>query len=61
MSPKILISNHAVDVGGVIVEPGGEIPGNADPATVKQLENDGRIRDSGGSKQPQSKQSSKGE
>lgn len=44
MSPKVLSSTHAEDVGnGLVVEPGQEIPSDADPAVVKRLEDEGRV------------------
>ena len=43
--PKKLASEHAEDVGGVIVEPGDTIPKSADDDVVKQLEDDGKIAD----------------
>ena len=43
--PKRLQSEHAEDVGGMIVEPGDTIPKGADDDVVKRLEDDGRIVD----------------
>lgn len=43
MSPKILTSSHAEDVGSAVVEPGGEIPSDADKDVVKRLESEGKI------------------
>lgn len=45
MSPKILTSSHAEDVGGYVVEPGGEIPKGADRDTVARLESEGKVAD----------------
>jgi hypothetical protein len=45
MTPKILTSSHAEDVGGYVVEPGGEIPKGANEDTVKRLEEEGKLRD----------------
>jgi hypothetical protein len=45
MAGKVLKSDHAEDVGGVIVEPGGEIPDDADEDAVKALEAAGKIGD----------------
>lgn len=42
--PKVLTSTHAEDVGGgLVVEPGQEIPSDADPEVVKRLEADGLV------------------
>ena len=42
--PKVLRSAHAEDVGGgLVVEPGSEIPSDADPEVVKRLETEGRV------------------
>jgi hypothetical protein len=44
MSPKVLSSTHAEDVGnGLVVEPGQPIPSDADPDVVKRLESEGRV------------------
>lgn len=48
--PKVLRSDHAEDVGGVIVEPGESIPRGADADVVKQLEADGKIVDTSSKK-----------
>jgi hypothetical protein len=43
--PRVLIGNHAEDVGGGrVVEPGQPIPADADPAVIARLEADGRVR-----------------
>jgi hypothetical protein len=44
MSPKVLTAAHAEDVGGFVVEPGGEIPADADKDTVKRLEAEGKVQ-----------------
>lgn len=42
--PKVLRSAHAEDVGGGLVcEPGQEIPDGADPEVVKRLEDEGLV------------------
>jgi hypothetical protein len=42
--PKHLTGSHAEDVGGgLVVEPGHEIPASADPETVKRLQTDGLL------------------
>lgn len=42
--PKVLRSAHAEDVGnGRVVEPGAEIPSDADPDVVKRLDSEGRV------------------
>jgi hypothetical protein len=39
-----LTSNHAEDLGGFTVEPGAEFdPDTADPATLKRLEDEGKV------------------
>lgn len=43
MSPKVLTGRHAEDVGTAVVEPGGEIPSDADKDVVKRLESEGKI------------------
>lgn len=43
MSPKVLTSSHAEDVGSAVVEPGQRIPDDADKAIVKRLEGEGKI------------------
>lgn len=43
--PKVLISDHAEDVGGVIVEPGQPLPDNVDGAVLERLEADGKLAD----------------
>jgi hypothetical protein len=40
---KTLRANHAVDVGGRVVEPDQAIPDDADPDIVARLEADGLI------------------
>jgi len=45
MSPKILVGQHAEDVGSAVVEPGGEIPSDADKDVVKRLESEGKLAD----------------
>ena len=52
MSPKVLTGAHAEDVGGYVVEPGQEIPADADPEVVKRLEAAGLVAET---KQPTSK------
>jgi hypothetical protein len=42
---KVLTSTHAEDVGGRIVEPGQEIPDDADPEVVKRLEAEGKLHE----------------
>jgi hypothetical protein len=41
--PRVLISDHAEDVGGVIVEPGQEVPDDADADVLERLEADGKL------------------
>ena len=43
--PKVLRSDHAEDIGGVIVEPGDAIPKDADAEVVKRLDAEGKIAD----------------
>jgi hypothetical protein len=43
--PQILTGRHAEDVGGQIVEPGGEIPKDADPKVLERLERQGLLAD----------------
>lgn len=45
MSPKILRSTHAEDVGSAVVEPGDQIPDDADADVVKRLQDEGKIED----------------
>lgn len=42
---KTLISDHAEDVGGAIVEPGDEIPDGADDEVLERLEAEGKLGD----------------
>jgi hypothetical protein len=42
---RVLTGSHAEDVGGIIVEPGGEIPSDADLEVLERLEADGRLGD----------------
>jgi hypothetical protein len=49
---KRLVSKHAEDVGGFIVEPGHEFDEkSADAATVERLTNEGKLADVSPSKQ----------
>lgn len=41
--PKILTGRHAELLGSTQVEPGQEIPADADKDVVKRLEDEGRI------------------
>lgn len=43
--PRVLISDHAEDVGGVIVEPGDPLPDDVDDDVVERLEADGKLGD----------------
>jgi hypothetical protein len=45
MSPKLLASTHAEDVGSAVVEPGQPIPDDADQSVVSRLEAEGKISD----------------
>jgi hypothetical protein len=58
MSPKILRSTHAEDVGSAVVEPGDQIPDDADADVVKRLRDEGKIEDSD---EPDEGSSAKGE
>lgn len=40
---KTLRASHAVDVGGMVVEPGDPIPDDADPSIVQRLEDEGLL------------------
>ena len=42
---KVLQSDHAEDVGGVIVEPGQEVPDDADDEVLGRLEDEGKLGD----------------
>lgn len=42
---KVLSSAHAEDVGGYVVEPGAEIPSDADPAVIARLDAEGKLTD----------------
>ena len=42
---KRLQSDHAEDVGGIVVEPGDTIPKGADDDVVKRLEDEGKLVD----------------
>lgn len=43
---RVLISDHAEDMGGFTVEPYAEFdPDDADPETLKRLEDEGKIGD----------------
>lgn len=43
---KRLVSNHAEDVGGFIVEPGQDFDeSEADEATIKRLADEGKLAD----------------
>jgi hypothetical protein len=45
---KVLLSDHAEDVGGVIVEPGEKIPAkDVDDDVVERLEAEGKIGEPG--------------
>jgi hypothetical protein len=47
--PKVLLSDHAEDIGGVIVEPGEKIPTkDVDDDVVERLEAEGKIGEPGG-------------
>lgn len=48
--PKILTGPHAEYVGNAFVEPGDEIPADADAATIERLQAEGKIHDTGGKK-----------
>ena len=54
MSPKVLIAAHAEDVGGHVVEPGQEIPADADPEVVNRLVADGRVAEAKPKTKPKS-------
>jgi hypothetical protein len=41
--PKILVGGHAELLGTTMVEPGHEIPNDADTDIVKRLQDEGRI------------------
>jgi hypothetical protein len=43
---KILTGRHAEHVGDAVVEPGGEIPADADPELLARLEAEGKLADS---------------
>jgi hypothetical protein len=45
MTKRRLIAAHAEDVGGVIVEPGGELPDDVDDEVLERLEADGKLGD----------------
>ena len=49
---KRLISDHAEDVGGVIVEPGDELPDDVDDDVVARLDEEGKLGESGQSDEP---------
>ena len=51
---KRLVADHAEDVGGMIVEPGQELPDDADDEVVQRLEDEGRLGDAEGA-EPQAK------
>lgn len=55
---KTLRATHAVDVGGIVVEPGQAIPDEADPEVVEQLEADGLLDDDESTSKRSSKRSS---
>ena len=42
---RVLTGDHAEDVGGIIVEPGDEIPDGADDDVLERLDDDGRLGD----------------
>ena len=42
---KRLVSDHAEDVGGQIVEPGQELPDDADDEVVERLDEEGKLGD----------------
>jgi hypothetical protein len=44
---RVLISSHAEDVGGRIVEPGDAIPDGADADVLERLEAEGKLGDTG--------------
>lgn len=43
MSPRVLTSAHAEDVGTAVVEPGQPIPSDADADVVNRLQAEGKI------------------
>jgi len=43
--PKIYTGRHAELLGSTLVEPGGQIPTDADKDTVKRLEAEGKVAD----------------
>jgi hypothetical protein len=43
--PKILVGAHAELLGTTMVEPGQEIPNDADAPLVKRLQDEGRVVD----------------
>jgi hypothetical protein len=43
--PKILTGRHAELLGTTVVEPGGEIPSDADKDQVKRLTDEGKVTD----------------
>jgi hypothetical protein len=42
---RVLTGDHAEDVGGIIVEPGQEIPSDADLEVIERLDDEGRLGD----------------
>jgi hypothetical protein len=42
---RVLTGDHAEDVGGIVVEPGAEIPSDADLDVLERLEAEGRLGD----------------
>lgn len=50
MAEQILNSDHAEDVGGVVVEPGQPIPADADAEVLERLEAEGKLGDATKSK-----------
>lgn len=55
--PKVLTSTHAEDVGGgLVVEPGQEIPSDADTEVVKRLEADGLVATTRAKSKPKSEE-----
>lgn len=43
--PKVLVSDHAEDVGGAIVEPGQPLPDDVDDEVLERLEAEGKLGD----------------
>jgi hypothetical protein len=55
--PKVLRSVHAEDVGGGrVIEPGEQIPSDADPEVVKRLETAGLVEQTRSQAKPSKKE-----